>query len=493
MGVNYDPCNPVAAGDIDHWYAETDVVVVGMGGAGCCAALEAAHGGAEVMVLEVASAAGGTTALAGGLIYMGGGTPIQKACGFEDTTEDMYRYLLAASGPNADLEKVRYYCDNSLQHYNWLESQGVEFNPVYYGEKNTNTPNDETLIYSGNETCNDFRRIANPAPRGHKPKAMGEDGGATLIRTLTAALEKTTARIEYNARVLTTIVDQGRVVGVMARIDREVRAIKAKRGVILCAGGFIFNEEMVNQHAPYLKRLTTPLGNPGDDGTGIRLGLGVGAAAINMHEAFMCLPFYPPANHVFGIMINGQGQRFVNEDCYHGRMAHHAFNQRDGKVYLIVDGSMFEEPPEYANMSILAAAETIEELESDLGLPANTLSQTVAFYNQHAAEGRDPLFDKHADYLRPLKSAPFVALDCRIQEGGCMYSGFTFGGLDTRVTGEVRDPSGHAITGLYAAGRNAAGIPRSGELYSSGMSIGDATWSGRLAGRSAAAASAWEG
>src|SRR5690606_10072986 len=128
---------------------------------------------------------------------------------------------LAASGPNADPEKVRYYCDNSLEHYNWLETQGVEFNPVYYGEKNTNTPNDETLIYSGNETCNDFRRIAKPAPRGHKPKAMGEDGGAMLIRTLTAALEKTTARIEYNARVLTTIVDQGRVVGVMVRIDRE--------------------------------------------------------------------------------------------------------------------------------------------------------------------------------------------------------------------------------------------------------------------------------
>src|SRR5690606_1667569 len=153
------------------------------------------------------------------------------------------------------------------------------------------------------------------APRGHKPKAMGEDGGATLVRTLTAALESTRARIEYNARVLTTVVDGDRVVGVMVRIDREVRAIKARRGVVLCAGGFIFNEEMVNKHAPQLKRLTMPLGNPGDDGAGIRLGMGVGGAAINMHEGFMCLPFYPPAPHVKGIMVNEQGQRFVNEDC----------------------------------------------------------------------------------------------------------------------------------------------------------------------------------
>lgn len=492
MTASYDPSAPVRAADVEHWYAETDVVVVGMGAAGCSAALEAAEAGAEVMVLELASAAGGTTALAGGLIYMGGGTPVQQACGFDDSIDDMYRYMLSAAGPNADVEKVRRYCEGSLEQYAWLEAQGVVFNPVYYPEKDTNTPNDEALIYSGNEACTEYRKIARPAPRGHKPKAMGEGGGTALIQALTAALEKTSARIVCDARVLTTITDAGRVVGVMVRIDGAVRAVKARRGTILCAGGFIFNEDMVRQHAPWMTRLTTPLGNPGDDGTGIRLGLGAGGAAINMSEGFVCLPFYPPAPHVKGIMINEQGQRFVNEDCYHGRMGRQAMLQSNGKVYLIVDGSLYEEPPEYANMPILQAAETIAELEQDLELPANTLTHTVTLYNEHAARGEDPLFHKHAEYLQPLVTPPFVALDCRVQEGGCMYSGFTFGGLDTRYSGEVLNASGQEVPGLYAAGRNAAGIPRSGEFYASGMSIGDALFSGRWAGRSAAANVAWE-
>ncbi len=487
MNLKPDAARPVPVSDIHEWYAETDVIVVGCGGAGASAAIEAREAGAEVMVLELASATGGTTALAGGLIYLGGGTPIQKACGFEDTLEDMYRYMLLASGPNADVEKIRRYCENSLEHYDWLVSQGVEFNPVFYPHKHTNTPNDETLIYSGNEACLAESSVARPVPRGHKPKAMGEEGGSTLMRVLTSRMQALGVNIQCDARVLALVMDGRRVVGVLVRIDREIRAVRARRGVILCAGGFIFNEGMLERHAPRLKKLTVPLGNPGDDGTGIRLGMGAGGAAMNMHEGFLCLPFYPPAPHVKGIMVNAQGQRFINEDCYHGRMAHHAMNQSEGKVYLIVDGELFEQPPEYANMPILEAAETIEELERDMGFPANTLAHTVANYNHFAAQGEDPLFHKAPDYLKPLDTPPFVAIDCRLQEGGCMYSGFTFGGLETRPDGEVLDHAGEPIPGLYAAGRNACGIPRSGEGYSSGMSIGDATWSGRLAGRAAAA------
>ncbi len=102
---------------VKHWHAETDVLIVGGGGAGISAAIEAADAGAKVIVLEAASEAGGSTALAGGLIYMGGGTPTQKACGFDDDIEEMYKYLLQASGPNADVEKVRIYCERTLEHY----------------------------------------------------------------------------------------------------------------------------------------------------------------------------------------------------------------------------------------------------------------------------------------------------------------------------------------------------------------------------------------
>ncbi|HUH36812.1 MAG TPA: FAD-dependent oxidoreductase, partial [Spongiibacteraceae bacterium] len=123
----YQPTSPVAAQSIRQWARETDVLVVGLGAAGASAAIEAATAGAEVEVLELASAGGGTTALAGGQIYLGGGTPIQKACGFEDSAEAMYEYLLMAAGPNADHAKVRAYVDDSLAHYDWLVAHGVEF------------------------------------------------------------------------------------------------------------------------------------------------------------------------------------------------------------------------------------------------------------------------------------------------------------------------------------------------------------------------------
>ncbi len=103
-----------------------DVVVVGLGAAGASAAIAAVDAGATVIVLEAASAGGGTMVMAGGLIYLGGGTPVQRACGFSDTPEAMYEYLIRASGPNADPERVRLYVDGSLGHFDWLVAQGME-------------------------------------------------------------------------------------------------------------------------------------------------------------------------------------------------------------------------------------------------------------------------------------------------------------------------------------------------------------------------------
>lgn len=490
MSRNYDPCEPVAAGEVDVWHDEADVIVVGFGGAGACAALEAAHAGGQVIVMELASASGGTTALAGGQIYLGGGTPIQKACGFDESVDNLYRYLLRASGPNADEAKVRAYCDGSLGHFDWLVGQGVEFNPEFYAGKHTNTPEYQSLIYSGNELTWPERELTTPVPRGHKAKAFWEDGGSTLMRVLTEALGRTSAKVFYDTRVLTTIMDGHRVVGVIARIDGEVRAVKARRGVILTAGGFIMNQEMVARYAPRLTRLNTPAGNPGDTGSGILMGLGAGGATVNMHEGFVCLPFYPPGDFCKGVFVNRCGQRFVSEDAYHGRVAHFCLEQPDGKVYMVVDSSFFEKPPLYAEAAIVEAGETIEELERDAGFPEGTLTATMAVYNVFAARGEDPLFHKSPDYLQPLVTPPYALLDFSV-DSGVMYTAFTFGGLDTRVTGEVVNATGHVISGLYAAGRTAAGVPRSGEGYCSGMSIGDATFSGRQAGRAAAAAEAW--
>ena len=103
-----------------------DVIVAGLGAAGACAAIEAGRAGARVLVVEKASFDGGTTSMSGGVIYCGGGTEIQRACGFQDSAEDMRAYLMAAGGPEPDAEKVELYSQMSVDHFDWLVDLGPE-------------------------------------------------------------------------------------------------------------------------------------------------------------------------------------------------------------------------------------------------------------------------------------------------------------------------------------------------------------------------------
>jgi succinate dehydrogenase/fumarate reductase flavoprotein subunit len=131
-------------------------------------------------------------------------------------------------------------------------------------------------------------------------------------------------------------------------------------------------------------------------------------------------------------------------------------------------------------MEIGAAGDSWDEIERELGLPHNSLVSTVSVYNEYAAKGTDPLFHKAAKWLKPLNEPPFVAIDCRIDHA--FYASFTLGGLDTLPSGEVRNEDGQIIPGLFAAGRTACGLPRSGAGYSSGLSLADASFFGRQAG-----------
>ena len=273
----------------------------------------------------------------------------------------------------------------------------------------------------------------------------------------------------------------------VVRIDQQERLVRARRGVVLCCGGFVMNEDMIRKHAPMLLGASQPIGNPGDTGSGILMGQGAGAAAINMHEGFVSVPYYPPASLTRGIFVNAQGQRFINEDCYHGRVGYYCLQQPGQRVFLIASAEDFGNYPEgsYLNAQFAGTTEeSVEELESELALPPGSLQQTIAYYNAHAARGEDPLFHKSSEWLTPL-SLPLAAVDCSPGRG-TFYPFFTLGGLDTKVTGEVLTPEGEVIPGLYAAGRTASGVPRTAAGYCSGISVGDASFSGRKAGRSAA-------
>ena len=502
------PTQPKKLSEITHWDIETDVAVVGFGGAGACAAIEAHDHGAEVIIFEVASASGGSTALSSAEIYMGGngGTRVQQACGWEDSNQDMIAYLTECAGPQADRAKIQAYVEGSIDHFNWLVEQGVPFKDSEYKQRAMMALTDDCLLFTGSEKAWPFNQLARPCPRGHNLEIEGDNGGPLFMEIMTNNINSRGIGVEYNSRALTLIVDDSapaedslpladgavdgkaanKVVGLMVRIDQKELAVKTNKGVILCAGGFVMNEAMVKKYAPGLLRCNAPIGNPGDMGSGILMGTGVGAAAINMNEGFVSLPYYPPASLTHGIFVNAQGQRFINEDCYHGRIGAFILEQQGHGIYLVlnVDDYGNYEQESYLQAPVAGTGETIEELEQELQLPAGQLQYTLDFYNRHAANGEDPLFHKTPEWLKAIEG-PFVAIDCT-PGMGAFYPYFTLGGLDTKPTGEVLTAAGEVVSGLYAAGRTACGIPRRGKGYNSGMSVGDATFSGRMAGKSIA-------
>jgi len=488
----YSTTRPCRLAQVPRWDIETDAVVVGFGAAGACAAIEAVSAGAKVILFEAAAGSGGASALSGGDIYMGGngGTPIQKAAGFTDETEDMVRYLMMAGGPNADEAKVRNYVENSTRHFDWLVSQGVKFKNSFIPVKTVEPQTDDCLIFSGSEEAWPFAEQAKPCPRGHTPQIDGPFGGKYLMEVLTERVHGIGVDVRYSTRVVSLIADeQNRVYGVVVRIDGNETFVRARKGVILCAGGFVMNRDMVKRNVPMLLRSNTPIGTAGDDGSGIRLGTSVGGATINMDQGFVTSPFYPPESLVKGIFVNSLGQRYINEDVYHGRVSWYSMQQPGDKIFLLADGAIYERPFYGEHLragDIVAAGETWEEVEQELGLPEGSLVGTVEVYNKYAEKGEDPMFHKAKKWLKPLNEPPFVALDYRIDS--CVYSSFTLGGLDTLPTGEVLTEDREVVPGLYAAGRTACGIPRWAQGYSSGMSVGDATFSGRMAGQQVAKA-----
>jgi len=483
------PCEPVKARDLEMWDMETDVAIVGFGGAGSCAAIEAADSGARVTLFESASAAGGSTALSGGEVYLGGsgGTALQKKFGFEDSTENMVDYLMLQHAPQADEAKVRAYVEGGAAHYDWLVEQGVPFKESFLEERVVEPMTDDGLFWSGNEKTWPEIETCKPVPRAHVVQLEGMGAGAILMQQLEAAALRRDIQVHFDARALSLVVDDNNVVqGLIVRIDGNEVSCRAKGGVVLCAGGFVMNETMLKQYAPKLEKGNYPIGNPGDTGAGIQMGMSVGGAAINMHEGFASVPYYPPASLTFGIIVNDKGQRLINEDAYHGRIGTLLLEQDAERYYMIADVDAYGtyEDLNFLGAEVVATGDTIEELEQALEMIPGTLAHTLNTYNDYAAKSEDPLFHKQPEWLRCLE-APFVALDFTPGRGVLMPY-FTLGGLDTQPSGEVRQADGTLIGGLYAAGRTACGVPRRGSGYNSGISIGDATFSGRQAGAAAA-------
>lgn len=387
--------------DVDSipWTKETDFVVVGYGGAGVCAALEAAECGLQVIALDRFEG-GGSTAINGGVVYAGGGTSIQKEAGYPDTPEDMYRYLQREVGDVVSPELLKDFCDNSTAMLEWLEQRGVRFNSTAYAQKISYPNTKYFLYYSDNCLLTKNSKDIPPAPRGHKceshlinassgqGRAMYKplaDAAASLgvekigQADVTQLLIDSTGRVigvkavavpksspEYNAlrnarfatqkwlRILPFGIPGSSITHLIARYFArkaakiESRAaenlyIRARRGVCLSGGGFAFNLDMLKAFAP---RFTTvmPLGTPGDNGSAILLGHSAGAVLSRMGDVSAWRFLNPPRALSMGMMVNSRGERFVDESSYGATIGGEMMNTTNNGVgWLILDQPLWRQ------------------------------------------------------------------------------------------------------------------------------------------------------
>ena len=460
-----------------------DVVVVGFGIAGGCAALEAARAGARVLLLERAAVHGGTSSMSGGHFYLGGGTAVQRATGHEDSADAMYDYLVATSlEPEPD--KIRAYCDGSVEHFDWLEALGFEFERSFFPGKAVIQPGTEGLMFTGNEKVWPFVEQAAPAPRGHKVPVPGDTEGTKLVMDLLRErVEEAGVEVRYETGATHLVTDDaGAVMGLAWRRFQESGRVRAG-AVVLAAGGFVMNADMVAAHTPALGSKLFTLGSTYDDGLGIRLGESAGAELKHMEQPFITAPFYPPSVLVTGLVVNKRGERFVAEDSYHSRTSGFVLEQPGSAAYLIVDSEHIEHPS-MPLVPFIDGWETVEEMETGLGLPPGSLVATLERYNTFAARGEDPDFHKAAEWLAPQATGPWGAFDLSL--GTALYAGFTLGGIRTTVDGQAQRPDGSVIPGLYAAGACASNLAQDGKGYASGTQLGEGSFFGRRAGRHAA-------
>ncbi|WP_160108787.1 FAD-binding protein [Pseudomonas izuensis] len=518
------------------WDDRCDLLIVGFGGAGACAAIEAASRGLAVLALDRFEG-GGATALSGGVVYAGGGTPYQRQAGYEDTDEAMFNYLRHEVGDAVSSRTLKEFCEGSRAQLAWLERHGVAFESSVPPHK-TSYPSDQYyLYYSGNEAVPAYAASAKPAPRGHRTKGPGMSG-ASLFAPLKASALRQGARLRSQCEVRRLVLDHNdQVLGVEAwqllpgsraarqhaRLSRWAAAIhmyapaladrlrarqkrieqthakrqliRAEHAVLLSSGGFIFNREWVDKHAPqYLAGF--PLGTTGCNGAGIALGQSAGGSVARMDKVSAWRFINPPLAWARGLIVNGRGQRYANEEIYGATLGHAMVEEQDGRAILILNRALvrealrqvgpgkvwnFQRLPVLLNLLFNAKrSNSLAALAKRCNLPPELLRQSVERYTRAAQGVIADEFGKSGAMLANLEQGPWYALDLSFDSKLFPCPVITLGGLKVcERSGRVLDHADVPIHGLYSAGRNAVGV--ASNLYVSGLSLADCIYSGRRA------------
>jgi len=402
------------------WDETTDVIVIGGGLAGHCAALAAAEAGARVWLIEKQPQIGGSTVLSSGYFAFAG-TDLQARAGIQDSDEALFQALREVGEHQNCEELVRAYVDHQIDAYHWLRAQGVAFGKV--------------VMSSGQSVA-----------RSH----------STLPREVIAALAR---RVRSNAAITTVtqcaaerLVRAGAdrpVAGVIVRTRRQLRALGARKGVVLACGGFSMSEELLRLFAPNQAKALR-YGGPGNTGDGIRMAWQLGAGLADMGYVKGTFGSHPRADHsqhrtqsilaVYrgAIAVNRQGRRFVDESVSYKLLGDAVLMQPEAVGYQIFDQTVMDRSsPGVAlfdfqpalKLGLLMQADTLGELADRAGIARGVLSATVERYNGFVAAGRDADFGRSSlssggGALVKIERPPFYAF-CSTSMVLATYCGLT--------------------------------------------------------------------
>lgn len=530
-----------------------DVVVLGTGASGLTAALAAADGGASVGLFEKADRVGGTTALSGGIVWLPDNALAAEA-GVADSRDQALAYLGSLSNGSMRTEMVDAFVDQVAPTLDWLRHETplrlrlVPRYPDYHPEHPGGLPGGgrslepELFDTRGLGAWRD--RIVGEPRRLYVGEIPSGGGGTGVIdpevmrrrtaaaqeglgRGLVAALLKGCLDRGVEPRTgmrATELVTEGdRVAGVRFASPSGPYEVRAAKAVVIATGGFEHDPELVQD---FLRGpIAHPPGVPSNTGDGLRMAMRLGARLAGMGEAWWVPVVLAPAPDGSAratlllrertlpgtLMVNAHGHRFANEAANYNALgaAFHAFDigsfsYANLPAWLILDDAcvkrygVFGTVPGSAAPEWLTSADTLDGLAALTGVPAGTLTATVARFNAGVAAGHDPDFHRGESVydgwvgdqthyrtpratLGPVATGPFHAVRVHPSTLG------TKGGPRTTTDGQVVRIDGTAVDGLYAVG-NAMAAPTGMVYGGAGGTLGPAIVFARLAGRHAAQA-----
>jgi flavocytochrome c len=487
-GSQLFPKKSGAAAIPDNWDEEADVVVVGAGAGGLSAAIEAVEAGANVTVLEVMdSPLYSNLSMCGGVV-IGCGTKIQKEMGVEDSVEEFEKYLEAVGGGFQDPEITKLWAQNCGKSVDWLVDQGVNF-PV------------ENLYMSGSEL--EYDNLTPAVPRGHTTDAHS---GRPIAEALYKTAQEKNVNFLFKTRGTRLITNsENEVIGVEADQDGEQIFLKANKGVVLAAGGFTRNEELLKAFAPNLLNGGS-FGSLHQQGDGIVMGMALGASLMTIWglQATIGVPTTPDMTPcmvipVWGhpcIMVSSEGKRIFKEDLYYEFMYEQIAGQPGGFVWTIWDQDVTDIGGEQVAVPAFSdgceheiekgwvkKADTIRELAEQMEIDPDTFEETYNKYNEYADAGEDLELGRKVG-LEPVKKAPFYAAKTTPAASD------TAGGLKINTDCRVLNVEEKEIPRLYATGCSTGGW-RGKVLPGSGTAVSFAVTSGRVCGKNVAEEKPW--